>query len=72
MEQGAASRGKSINLMDYLPEKCRLAPCGIAEVDVPNMVASAIQTQLGLRLDSKKEPTEVYIVDHADRAPVEN
>ncbi len=61
-----------IDLRDYIPEKCRDAPCGIAEVNVPNMVVSAIQTQLGLRLDSKKQQAEVYIVDHADRSPVEN
>jgi uncharacterized protein (TIGR03435 family) len=33
---------------------------------------SALQEQLGLKLESRKEPVEILVVDHVERAPVEN
>jgi uncharacterized protein (TIGR03435 family) len=41
-----------------------------AEPDAPALV-TAIQEQLGLRLDPRKLPMEVLVVDHVDR-PSEN
>lgn len=32
----------------------------------------AIQEQLGLRLEEKKQPFDVIVVDHADKEPGEN
>jgi uncharacterized protein (TIGR03435 family) len=62
----------SLDLMPYLPDKCRYAPCGLAEIDITNSIASALLDQLGLQLAQKKEAVEVYVVDHADRTPLEN
>jgi uncharacterized protein (TIGR03435 family) len=33
---------------------------------------TAVQQQLGLKLESKKEPIEILVIDHAERAPIGN
>jgi uncharacterized protein (TIGR03435 family) len=33
---------------------------------------SVVQQQLGLKLESRKLPTQILVVDHADKMPVEN
>jgi uncharacterized protein (TIGR03435 family) len=38
---------------------------------VPNLFI-AIQDQLGLKLETRKGPAAVLVVDHADKEPVEN
>ena len=35
-------------------------------------ILSALPEQLGLKLEGKKAPTEVLVIDHIDRAPTEN
>lgn len=35
-------------------------------------IFAAVQQQLGLQLEPKKEPLEFLIVDHAERTPLEN
>jgi uncharacterized protein (TIGR03435 family) len=37
----------------------------------PSLI-TAIQEQLGLRLESKKEPLDLLVIDHADKTPMEN
>jgi uncharacterized protein (TIGR03435 family) len=35
-------------------------------------LAAAIQQQLGLRLEAKKGPVDVLVIDHAEKVPTEN
>jgi uncharacterized protein (TIGR03435 family) len=43
-----------------------------AAQDAPPDFFTAVQQQLGLKLEPKKEPVEVLVVDHAERLPTEN
>jgi uncharacterized protein (TIGR03435 family) len=45
-------------------------PTGIE--DAINMIIQAMNEQLGIKVDQKKVPAEVLIVDHAERVPVAN
>jgi uncharacterized protein (TIGR03435 family) len=45
-------------------------PTGID--DAIGMIIQAANEQLGIKIDQKKVPAEVLIVDHAERVPVEN
>jgi uncharacterized protein (TIGR03435 family) len=40
-------------------------------LDLPSL-PTALQEQLGLRLDSRKGPVDVLVVDHAEKVPVDN
>jgi uncharacterized protein (TIGR03435 family) len=49
------------------------SPLGNApEPDFNQMMISAIQSQLGLRLEGKKGQVEMIVVDHAEKTPTEN
>jgi uncharacterized protein (TIGR03435 family) len=37
----------------------------------PNLF-SALQEQLGLRLEQRKGPVDLLVIDHLEKAPVEN
>jgi uncharacterized protein (TIGR03435 family) len=53
--------------LTYTPERPgRELPSGAASI------FDALERQLGLKLEPAKLPTEILIVDHAERAPVEN
>ena len=52
--------------LDFVREAAKAdAPAGL---ELPE----ALQEQLGLRLESRKAPIEILIVDHAEKTPVEN
>jgi uncharacterized protein (TIGR03435 family) len=40
--------------------------------DLPAFVNGAIQAQLGLKLELRKAPVEILVIDHAERVPSEN
>jgi uncharacterized protein (TIGR03435 family) len=42
------------------------------DVEPPVNIFSAVQSQLGLKLDPKKGPVELLVVDHAEKTPTEN
>jgi uncharacterized protein (TIGR03435 family) len=41
-------------------------------LEAPSIISSAMQEQLGLRLDASKAPTPLLIIDRAERQPTEN
>ena len=45
-------------------------PLGASEPVTP--IEAEVQSQLGLKLDSRKAPVEVLVVDHAEKTPTEN
>jgi uncharacterized protein (TIGR03435 family) len=42
------------------------------DVEAPQDLFSAIQAQLGLKLEAKKGPVELSVVDRAEKTPTEN
>jgi uncharacterized protein (TIGR03435 family) len=47
-------------------------PANTPEVETPPDLFTAIQAQLGLKLDAKKGPVQMLIIDHVEKAPTEN
>ena len=46
-------------------------PGGGDLTDAPNLM-TAVQEQLGLKLEKKKGPLELLVIDHAEKTPSEN
>lgn len=57
----------SLDLSSYMSAD---RPMGID--DAINMMIQVINEQLGIKIEQKKLPAEVLIVDHAEKVPVEN
>jgi uncharacterized protein (TIGR03435 family) len=47
-------------------------PREMPDVEPPQNLFSAIQSQLGLKLEPKKGPVDLIVVDHAEKTPTEN
>jgi uncharacterized protein (TIGR03435 family) len=57
-----------INIRKYFPQ---LKP-GDPPPDVLSIVAEALQQEIGLKLEPRKMPIEVLVIDHIDKSPAEN
>jgi uncharacterized protein (TIGR03435 family) len=59
--------------LDWSPDD-GVAPTGNGLSDVPSgpSIYTALQQQLGLRLESRKGPLDVLVVDHAEKVPTDN
>lgn len=56
-------------------EGLSIAPQGVApstDIETPPDLFSALQSQLGLKLESKKGPVDLIVIDHIEKTPVEN
>jgi len=63
-----------LDINAYVTEEIRKSggPGGGPPPEAPSIIAQAIQAQLGLRMDSKKTPVEMLIIDHVEKVPTEN
>ena len=57
--------------LEFAPQAPGALPADSQDESAPNLI-SAIPQRLGLKLESKKIPVDVLIVDSADRIPTEN
>jgi len=44
----------------------------VPDGDAPPDLFAAVQAQLGLKLDAKKGPVEMIVIDHIEKTPIEN
>ena len=54
--------------LKYAPEN---APSNSADSNLPD-IFTAVQEQLGLKLEPQKVPVEILVIDHVERTPTEN
>lgn len=59
-----------LDIAAYVTEEMRRTQG--APPEAPSIIAQAMQAQLGLKLDSKKAPVEMLVIDHLERTPTEN
>jgi uncharacterized protein (TIGR03435 family) len=45
---------------------------GTSDPDAGPTLEAAVQSQLGLKLEQKKGPVDIVVVDHAEKVPTEN
>jgi uncharacterized protein (TIGR03435 family) len=70
-ETGLAGRyDYFLDINAYVTEEMRNQ--GGPPVEAPSIVANALQAQLGLKVEAKKVPLEVLIVDKVEKTPTEN
>ena len=62
-----------LDIMPYITEETMKRSNGDnPPAEGASIIATAIQAQLGLKLDTKKAPVEMIVVDHMEKTPVEN
>jgi uncharacterized protein (TIGR03435 family) len=47
-----------------------MSPTGI--IDVQSMITTALQEELGLKLESRKAPLDLLVIEHAEKTPTAN
>jgi uncharacterized protein (TIGR03435 family) len=63
--------GKFDFTLEFAPQAPGSVPPDTADESAPNLI-NAVPQQLGLKLDAKKIPVDILIIDRADRIPTEN
>jgi uncharacterized protein (TIGR03435 family) len=61
--------------LKWTPDSTRAKPAessGPQMADLPPSLFTAIEEQLGLKLEPRKAPVEILVVDHAEKVPTEN
>lgn len=61
--------------LEWEPDALSAPPDGVpapADLRTGSSLFTAIQEQLGLKLEARKGPVEVFVIDHIERAPTEN
>jgi uncharacterized protein (TIGR03435 family) len=56
--------------LDWTPDNAGAAP--LADGDSDPSLFAAVEQQLGLKLEVRKGPVEIIVIDHAERVPVQN
>ena len=64
--------GRYIVKLDWTPDPVDATAAAPIEPRTAPTIYTAIEQQLGLKLESRKGPLEVIVVDHAERVPVSN
>ena len=59
----------TLNLAKYLGD---LQPSGGGPPDIVGVLLAGVQEELGLKLESKKTPLDLLIIDSAEKIPAEN
>jgi uncharacterized protein (TIGR03435 family) len=62
----------TIDVAQYLPEMGGLRGGRGASIDPIPIIMTGLQEELGLKLESRKMPLDLLIVDHAEKVPTEN
>lgn len=62
--------GRYNYILSFTPLSAQAAES--ASDSAPPDLFTAVQQQLGLKLESKKDPIEILVIDHAERVPAEN
>jgi uncharacterized protein (TIGR03435 family) len=58
--------------LDWVPERDVQSKGDVRDAPAGQVIQDAIQDQLGLRLERRKAPIGILIVDHAEKIPTEN
>jgi uncharacterized protein (TIGR03435 family) len=61
-----------LDINAFVTEEMMKNTNGGAPVEAGGIIARAVQEQLGLKVESKKAPVEMLIVDRMEKAPTEN
>jgi uncharacterized protein (TIGR03435 family) len=59
--------------LEWTPDQAAAMPAGDEQVPDPGVsISTALRDQLGLRLQTRKAPVEIVIVDHIEKTPTDN
>jgi uncharacterized protein (TIGR03435 family) len=60
----------TVNIADYMAEMQSAG--GGAPLDPLSMIKGALEQKMGLKLESRKVPLDVLVIDSAEKVPTEN